>query len=92
MSKLRENSTALLRVVEQYGVAIRGVSGDKEADRLYSEYLLANIDSAIRELERDAARYRYLRDGNSIMIFGKHELWTTSHRLDMVVDSLMEEE
>lgn len=81
MSKLMENAQSVLQLVEEYGrnCAEFGCYGPA----------LENIRAAVQELERDAARYRWLRDGNSIQIFGVHECWTTSHRLDIVVDTLM---
>lgn len=77
----------LMELVEEYGALMVGYAfGGKLSD---GDPVLAKIRDAVQELAMDAARYRWLRDGNSIKIFGVHERWTTSHRLDIVVDTLM---
>lgn len=50
----------------------------------------AALESLYADALRDAERYRFLRDGNSVQIFEIHEKWTSSHRLDQVINAAME--
>lgn len=70
MSKLMENATTLLELVERHGrecVIAHSYKGAKKAYEVCAERrdgVLAEIRAAVTELERDAARYRYLREFN----------------------------
>jgi hypothetical protein len=44
----------------------------------------------IAELEKDAERYRWMRNNTSVMLFD-NQTWVTSHKLDMRVDEAMKE-
>ena len=52
------------------------------------KYALSNSNKRIAELEKDAERYRWMRNNTSVMLFDQ-QTWVTSHKLDMRVDEAM---
>lgn len=56
------------------------------------EETVARQAAELEALKRDAERYRWLRNGQSVQIFEVHEKWTSSHRLDAVIDAAIAKE
>ena len=51
---------------------------------------IESLRAQLAECQRDAERYRWLRNNTSIMTF-EQQKWVTSHKLDMQVDLAMSE-